>query len=250
MIKFFRKIRQNLLMENKTGKYFKYAIGEIVLVMFGILLALQVSNWNDERVIKKNELKTLKQLNVDLKSNFVELRGLDSLINLRAKAGKKILNHLAQNSFATDSLKYWVQRFGGENIFNNANTTYKNLESNNNTIITNDSLRIRVTLMYETEFVNVHRREQIFNNKHDKFYKEQLFKNFKTDTTISAYFDDMYLTINTPKNYKDLQESEDFKSAIVYAYNFRILRLYWLKNTLNDLEILINDIEKEIKKLE
>lgn len=42
MLKFFRSIRQNLLMENKTGKYLKYAIGEIVLVMIGILLALQV----------------------------------------------------------------------------------------------------------------------------------------------------------------------------------------------------------------
>ena len=50
MIKFFRRIRQNLLMENKTGKYFKYAIGEIVLVMIGILLALQVNNWNENRL--------------------------------------------------------------------------------------------------------------------------------------------------------------------------------------------------------
>ena len=49
MIKFFRKIRQNLLMENKTRKYFKYAIGEIVLVMIGILLALQINNWNEKR---------------------------------------------------------------------------------------------------------------------------------------------------------------------------------------------------------
>ena len=48
MIKFFRKIRQNLLMENKTGKYFKYAIGEIVLVVIGILIALQINNWNEK----------------------------------------------------------------------------------------------------------------------------------------------------------------------------------------------------------
>lgn len=53
MIKFFRKIRQNLLIENKTGKYFKYALGEIVLVVIGILIALQVNNWNEER---KNQL--------------------------------------------------------------------------------------------------------------------------------------------------------------------------------------------------
>jgi hypothetical protein len=46
MIKFFRKIRQNLLMENKTGKYFKYVIGEIVLVFIGILIVLSINNWN------------------------------------------------------------------------------------------------------------------------------------------------------------------------------------------------------------
>lgn len=49
MIKFFRKIRQNLLSEGKTGKYLKYAIGEIILVVIGILIALQINNWNENR---------------------------------------------------------------------------------------------------------------------------------------------------------------------------------------------------------
>ena len=49
MIKFFRQIRYNLMSENKTGKYIKYALGEILLVMIGILLALQVNNWNEGR---------------------------------------------------------------------------------------------------------------------------------------------------------------------------------------------------------
>ena len=53
MIKFFRKIRQNLLMENKTGKYFKYAIGEIILVVVGILIALSINNWNENQKQKK-----------------------------------------------------------------------------------------------------------------------------------------------------------------------------------------------------
>lgn len=53
MIKFFRKIRQNLLSEGKTGKYFKYAIGEIILVVIGILIALSINNWNEDR---KNKL--------------------------------------------------------------------------------------------------------------------------------------------------------------------------------------------------
>lgn len=49
MINFFKKIRQDLLMENKTGKYLKYAIGEILLVVIGILIALQANNWNEDR---------------------------------------------------------------------------------------------------------------------------------------------------------------------------------------------------------
>ena len=53
MIKFFRNIRQNLLIENKTGKYLKYAIGEIFLVVIGILIALQINNWNEDRKNQK-----------------------------------------------------------------------------------------------------------------------------------------------------------------------------------------------------
>ena len=48
MIKFFRKIRYNLMSENNTGKYLKYAIGEILLVVIGILIALQINNWNSQ----------------------------------------------------------------------------------------------------------------------------------------------------------------------------------------------------------
>ena len=47
MIKFFRNIRLNLMETGKTGNYFKYAIGEIILVVIGILIALQINNWND-----------------------------------------------------------------------------------------------------------------------------------------------------------------------------------------------------------
>ena len=56
MIKFFRKIRYNLMKHNKTGKYFKYAIGEIVLVVIGILIALSINNWNEQRKNNSYEL--------------------------------------------------------------------------------------------------------------------------------------------------------------------------------------------------
>jgi len=62
MIKFFRKIRYNLMETGKTTKYLKYAIGEILLVVIGILIALQVNNWNEIHKIRKEEHNTLQQL--------------------------------------------------------------------------------------------------------------------------------------------------------------------------------------------
>lgn len=57
MIKFFRKIRYNLMETGKTGKYLKYAIGEIILVVIGILIALSINNWNEQK--KENNTATL-----------------------------------------------------------------------------------------------------------------------------------------------------------------------------------------------
>ena len=71
MLKFFRKIRQNLLMENKTGKYFKYAIGEIVLVVIGILIALSINNWNENRKDNSTGKQYLRSIKEDLKKDLV-----------------------------------------------------------------------------------------------------------------------------------------------------------------------------------
>ncbi len=73
MIKLFRNIRQNLLMENKTSKYLKYAVGEIVLVMIGILLALQVNSWNQTRLEAIEEKTLLKNLHYEFLANKIEL---------------------------------------------------------------------------------------------------------------------------------------------------------------------------------
>lgn len=71
MIKFFRKIRYDLMNKNKTGKYFKYAIGEIVLVVIGILIVLQINTWNK---LNKKEKKLLISLNQDFKKNMIRLK--------------------------------------------------------------------------------------------------------------------------------------------------------------------------------
>jgi hypothetical protein len=85
MITLFRKIRQTLIAENKMGKYMKYAIGEILLVMVGILLALQVSNWNSDRIDRKNERKLLDNIHRDFVTNKVNFDTV-KVINYRVKA--------------------------------------------------------------------------------------------------------------------------------------------------------------------
>ena len=76
MIKFFRHIRRRLLSENKFSKYLLYAIGEIVLVMIGILLALQVNNWNESRKAANRLDKYTKKLVSDIVSDTVNLNNL------------------------------------------------------------------------------------------------------------------------------------------------------------------------------
>ena len=73
MIKFFRHIRHSLINQNKMGKYFKYAIGEIILVVIGILIALQINNWNSDRINKLIETEYLDRLKEETLWNIEQL---------------------------------------------------------------------------------------------------------------------------------------------------------------------------------
>jgi hypothetical protein len=70
MIKFFRKIRKNLLAEGKTGKYFQYAIGEIALVIIGILMALQINNWNSDRIDRATVANYYKRIHSEIQEEI------------------------------------------------------------------------------------------------------------------------------------------------------------------------------------
>ena len=89
MIKFFRKIRQKLLTENKFSKYLLYAIGEIILVVIGILIALQINNWNEEAKEKRVANSYIQSLRTDF-ANDVILLG-----NLIASFDKELTKDLA-----------------------------------------------------------------------------------------------------------------------------------------------------------
>ena len=81
-MKIFRKIREKLISGNKFSKYLMYAIGEIILVVIGILIALQINNWNQAR----KDDRALKEYLVKIKSHTIEdLRQLDTLIKYRTQ---------------------------------------------------------------------------------------------------------------------------------------------------------------------
>jgi Family of unknown function (DUF6090) len=116
MIKFFRKIRYDLMVKNKTGKYLKYAIGEIVLVVIGILIALQVNNWNEERKSKKEGARILQELYIEFSDNRTVLKerilvienanqSIITLLNFINKEKETILN-VNFDSLISSSLKY------------------------------------------------------------------------------------------------------------------------------------------------
>ncbi len=137
MIKFFRNIRQNLIMENKTSKYLKYAIGEIVLVMIGILLALQVNNWNENRKQLIQQEFLLKQLlvdaEVDLKfftSRFEALSMLDSTLNIIRLFGDEPEYDIATiNTNGSGNVFYNRYYLFESSLLNNNPDAYKELLS-------------------------------------------------------------------------------------------------------------------------
>ena len=82
MIKLFRNIRQNLVTQdksvNRTTNYFKYAIGEIVLVVIGILIALQINNWNEQRKDRIQEKNFLSRLEIEI---MIDIENISNSIN-------------------------------------------------------------------------------------------------------------------------------------------------------------------------
>lgn len=145
MIKFFRKIRQNLIMENNTGKYFKYAIGEIVLVVVGILIALQINNWNEDNKDRHLENTYLNRLAEDLEKDLVDL---DIEINKRldkAEVDKKMTLDLAGINY---QLKRGIKEeemngilFVWAQFYPNNNTYLELLSTGNLNLIKNDSIK-------------------------------------------------------------------------------------------------------------
>jgi len=175
MIKFFRKIRQSLLSENKFNKYLVYAIGEIILVVIGILIALEINKYNEANKQRAKEVQFLKNLTTDL---ILEENELDRYIEIResmVNSAQIILEHF--NGKPVDDINlFHYHNFNVEiwQAFQRINNTFLELvNSGNLTIISNDSIKnglLNLDLIYKKILSD---REHL---KHD--YEEYLYKPF------------------------------------------------------------------------
>ncbi|WP_437398474.1 DUF6090 family protein [Flagellimonas lutimaris] len=104
MIKFFRRIRQRLLSENKFSKYLIYAIGEIILVVIGILIAIQLNDFNEDRKERKKELSFLLKLKDDINSDIRDLTLRDSILAVYQSSQEKGLELLLEAKSVKDIL--------------------------------------------------------------------------------------------------------------------------------------------------
>ncbi len=149
MIKFFRKIRQQLLAENKFTKYLIYALGEIVLVVIGILIALQINNWNEAQKDHAYEVKMLTEIVNGLetdRSNLLEHKAA----YIKLKTTVDYFVELSGNQVPFhDSLyqRLWVLNTGKYFQFNSG--IYGALKSSGIDRISNDSLRNHLINFYD-----------------------------------------------------------------------------------------------------
>ena len=251
MLKFFRRIRRKLIDEGNLKRYLIYAIGEILLVMIGILLALQVNNWNEKRKGIEHEIKLLTQLNSDLKLNLNEINNFYETTILRSQAKDSILFLLNNRTNNNEQLKVYLHEIpyaGG--IFNNANTTYNSIESGGINVISNEILRSKITTMYEEEFRNIEERRKIEYDIITQHLKPIVHSKFVPSKIASKRFPLNNLEVlNYPGNPSELTNNQKFINALTELQEFTSLRRISQARLMEKIKELILEIDKEIEEL-
>jgi hypothetical protein len=247
MIKFFRKIRQNLLMENKTGKYFKYAIGEIVLVVIGILIALQINNWNNNRIEKQFETQILKEISKSIKNDLRRNKAIiKNRILPKKEAIEKLIKNLNSKEMEHDSILwsyFSTMKLGATFTYDKG--PYESLKSAGLQKIKYDSLRSKIINLYDNvlprgkELLNIDKNNRLIRKQTllDKVYQ---YKDFKYDNGWGVRKEIDFVKLRTSE---DLRKLLDLEEGNYFAYQDRIgFATEYLEETL---EVISNYLEQK-----
>ena len=161
MIKFFRKIRKRLLAENKYNKYLIYATGEIALVMIGILLALQVNNWNEFQKDRKIEKQALENLVENMNLNINHTEHKIARIQDGNKSCQIILAAIKTSNHTVDTLGIHFH----EALINHSNLlltsgAYEALKNIGFEIIRNEILKKEIINLHENTYLQLGRNQK------------------------------------------------------------------------------------------
>jgi hypothetical protein len=170
MISFLRKVRRTLLADQKFTKYLLYAIGEIVLVVIGILIALQINNSNEARKERIKEVHYLKNVKTDLQTTIAELDRYMEVRNGSIRAAGQIIEHIEGKPIENmeDFNALGLPIYNWQKFYQNNNTFQELVNSGNLALISNDSIK-NTLLNIETLYKKLKSEEE-----HYRFDTEEL----------------------------------------------------------------------------
>ncbi|UAM99069.1 hypothetical protein K8354_04390 [Polaribacter litorisediminis] len=242
MIKFFRKIRQDLLSKVKTGKpvgkYLKYAFGEIILVVIGILIALQINNWNEKSKLKNEEIKLLKEMRSALISDKEDIISNISEHSSSAKSCSILINHISNKLPYKDSLDFHFANALNTTRFGHTSSPYETLKIKGPDLIENDSLRIMLGEYYD-RWVGYQFDLQKSSLETFNLAKERQFELFKSGRFWGKI---------KPVDYNQLVKNNYYYSWLTYTLGQRQWEAQRFKSLNEKNEQLINLIDNEVEK--
>ena len=162
MINFFRKIRHQLFTTNKFSKYLLYAIGEIILVVIGILIALQINNWNNQKLLNKAEVKSYQNIKLQIiedKAELTQVKGYNNYFKKSSEIANKIIE--AQDYSKVDSLALMAMGLSLYTDFHSSGHIYQTLvNSGDIKLLKNSEIPSKLQKL-EMTYINVNNLEDI-----------------------------------------------------------------------------------------
>jgi hypothetical protein len=241
MTKFFRKIKQKLISENKISKYLIYAIGEIILVVIGILIALSINNWNEKRKYKNLEFVTLIEIQKGLNQALNENKRAEKANLGTIKSYEILLEHSEKKLPYSELVSVHFRRLMAwqEPDFNYAG--FELFKSRGPDLISNDSIKIKLLEIYEEKI-------QYLVNDHNK--TEWNYNN----TVMTPFYTDNFEInpqngIAVPNDYVALMKNQQFKNKLTYLMHIRKYGVGKSKELSLLIENLLSEISTEVERL-
>ncbi|MCK0180612.1 DUF6090 family protein [Flavobacteriaceae bacterium S0862] len=242
MIKFFRKIRFDLMEKNKAGKYLKYAIGEIVLVVIGILIALSINNWNENRKRQNEEVFLLIDIKKNLETMLMDFTS-DTIYNSNGIVQYGKIEHYIANdlpySNELDSvfgiLTFWSSPYITA-------TAYNSLQNKGLDLIKNEELKNNLIKLYEVELQRLIEDYTAGENQLGNVVVEPyIVKKVKRLHNQS-------LRLARPSDFESLKKDVEFTNILSHIIRQRKRGIEIYKDVMSKMKISIDDIDKELKK--